>query len=94
MKDFASELTHVTYKEIMIFWNCSQRVAQVRLNTIRNMLEKKRFHRLTVIQFCIAEDISVDEFNQALNRFYNNQQKKIVNTGSLFTSHNFNLSTG
>lgn len=76
MTDFASEITFVTYKEVAILWNMQPQSAANRLCNIRTALNKSRMHRLTVQQYCIAEDISIDEFNQAINRYYNDLHKK------------------
>lgn len=52
----------VTFKEVQQLWNISADAANKRLTVIRKALGKKRFHKLTVTQFCQAEDISTDEF--------------------------------
>lgn len=76
MNDFAIEITSITYKEIMIFWNVSERAAALRLNTIRKMLNKTRFHRVTVDQFCQVEDITVQEFRTRINEYYSTLSHK------------------
>ena len=60
-------LVDVTYKEVMQLWNISKDSAVQRLNAIRNSLSKKRRHKLTVVQFCREEDISLDEFYNKIN---------------------------
>jgi hypothetical protein len=75
MKDFAASICHITYKEVAIVWGISDSSAVQRLNTIRKSLGKKKFHRLSVIQFCTAEDISPDEFKAAINNYYNSLGK-------------------
>jgi hypothetical protein len=75
MTDFASDITHVTYKEVMIFWGLQPGNAANRLTFIRNTLNKQRFQKITVQQYCAAEDISIDEFTRAINRYYNNMKK-------------------
>lgn len=76
MTDFASEIMFVTYKEVMIVWNISERSAALRLNTIRTSLNKQKFHRLTVDQYCLAEDITRQEFSAAINNYFNRISKK------------------
>lgn len=76
MKDFATGIRFVTYKEVAIFWGVSDRSAVQRLNTIRKSLGKTKFHRLTVDQFCTAEDITRQEFITAINDYYNNLRRK------------------
>ncbi len=58
----------VTYKEVMQFWNLSKDQAVYRLKVIRNSLEKKRRHKLTVVQFCKWEDVSEEEFYKQLSK--------------------------
>ena len=76
MTDFSIEITHVTYKEVQILWGMHPQAAANRLCNIRSGLNKSRKHRLTVFQYCKAEDISTDEFYQAINRYYNSIHKK------------------
>ena len=56
----------VTYKEVMQLWNISKESANKRLTTIRSVLKKKRWQKLTVGQFCKAEDISEEEFHNKI----------------------------
>ena len=76
MKDFASEITHVTYKEVMIMWNCSDFSAMKRLQLLRSTLGKRKIHRLTVVQYCKAEDIAIEEFTNRINNYYNSIHKR------------------
>lgn len=76
MNDFAREITHITYKEVMVLWGMQAQAAANRLCTIRSMLNKSRMQRLTVLQYCNAEGISTDEFYQAINNYYSRIQKK------------------
>ena len=76
MIDFAKEIKQVTYKEVAIVWGSSLTAAANRLAVIRKTLNKKKFHRLTIVQYCKAEDISIDEFTTAINGYYQNLQKK------------------
>lgn len=56
------EIFDVTYNEVMQLWNISERAAVRRLTIIRTTLKKKRWQKLTVVQYCKAEDISEEEF--------------------------------
>ena len=56
------EIADVTYKEVMQLWNLGAIAAKSRLTRIRNSLNKGRKHKLTVVQFCKEEDITLDEF--------------------------------
>jgi hypothetical protein len=61
-------LVDITYKEVMQMWNINKDCAVQRLNSIRNSLGKKRRHKLTVTQFCNAEDITPEEFYNKINQ--------------------------
>lgn len=76
MKDFASDVMQISYKEIMIFWGITEDAARKRLNLIRSSLGKNRFQRLSKIQYCKAEDITLEEFNQVYNQRMNLPYKK------------------
>lgn len=76
MNDFASDITHITYKEVQILWGMNPQAAANRLCVIRSMLKKSRMQRLTVLQYCNAEGISTDEFYQAINKYYSRIHKK------------------
>ena len=76
MNNFAADITAITYKEVAAFWGMNEDAAMKRTNLIRSLLGKKRFQRLTKAQYCKAEDISIDEFNQVYNERMNNLQKK------------------
>lgn len=57
-----NNIRFITHKEIMQFWNISQKSAQKRLWLIRSSLGKKGILKLSVDQFCKAEDITPEEF--------------------------------
>ena len=61
------QIVFITHKEIMKLWNISQLSAKKRLYEIRGSLNKKRRHKLTVSQFCQAEDISEADFYKMFN---------------------------
>jgi len=76
MTNFAASITIISYKEIMIFWGITQDAAEKRLYLIRCSLGKKIFQKLTKPQYCKAEDITTDEFDQAYNTYMNNLHKR------------------
>lgn len=57
------KIADVTYKEVMRMWNLPEKAAQRRLIQVRGLLKKKRWHKLSVVQYCQVEDISTDEFH-------------------------------
>lgn len=57
------KINKVTYKEVMIIYGCTARGAGSRLEIIRKELNKGHYDLLTVIEFCRAEDMSLDDFD-------------------------------
>lgn len=62
----SQNIVDVTYKEVMQLWRLNKECAVQRLTVIRKNLGKKRVHKLTVFQYCKAEDISIEEFYNML----------------------------
>ncbi len=59
-------LYDVTYKEVMQLWNSTEKNAKHRLTRIRKSLNKQRWQKITILQYCREEDISVEEFYHQL----------------------------
>lgn len=76
MQNIRAEIVNVTYKEVAIFWNLSTDAAHKRISFIRSLLNKKKFQKLTIYQYCKAEDISTDEFYTSLENYYQALHKK------------------
>lgn len=55
--------TIISFHEIMIIYNCTKGAAQRKLSTIRAMLGKKSSQKLSIIAFCKAEGLELDEFD-------------------------------
>lgn len=61
-------ITIITHKEVQILYNLTRGGAIQRLNKIRASLGKKLCHNLTVIDFCKAEDITLEDFDLLMKR--------------------------
>ena len=75
-KDYAAEIRKITYKEVAIFWNIEDANAQKRLYILRHLLNKTGIQWLSKEQYCSAEDITVQEFDNRIYAYYNSLKKK------------------
>ena len=63
-------INRITHKELQIIYGLSKSGAMYRLAGIRSALNKEKKHFLTVIDFCKAEDITVEDFDKMIKRAY------------------------
>ena len=63
-------INRITHKEIQIIYGLSKSGARGRLSTIRCSLNKEKSHFLTIMDFCKAEDITMEDFDILIKRAY------------------------
>lgn len=63
-------INRITHKELQIIYGLSKSGARGRLLAIRASLQKKTSHFLTVVDFCKAEDITLNDFDILIKRAY------------------------
>lgn len=58
----------ITYKEIMLVYGLSTSAASHKLSFIRNVLNKKRYQNILIVEFCQAENLEVNLFLSELKK--------------------------
>lgn len=58
----------ITHQELILLYGYTVNGARGRLQTIRAALGKQTHHKLTVLDFCKAEDISLEDFDIMMKR--------------------------
>jgi len=56
----------ITLKDIQAICGVTQSMAEKKMRTYKDILSKKK--RITIKDFCSLEEITTDEFNQALEK--------------------------
>jgi hypothetical protein len=57
----------ITVTDIAIIKGCHYNTAWKELKTLHTILEKKEHQKVTILEYCQYEGITIDEFNRATN---------------------------
>lgn len=63
-----NKINLITHQHLILLYGYSYDGASARLTAIRASLGKERRHILTVIEFCRAEDIKLEDFDLMMER--------------------------
>jgi hypothetical protein len=64
----AYKTNRINYQVVMLVWGFTRTGAINRLNTIRQRLQMPQGKMLNVVEYCKAEDITIDDFDMMMRR--------------------------
>lgn len=64
----AYKTNKITFQTLMLVWGLTRTGAITRLNNIRQRLDMPHSKMLNVIEYCKAEEITIDDFDMMMKR--------------------------